>query len=516
MLINSAFCYFRFILKYKRETVVLIDAVRFAVGNILFLRREVFQLRNHYVSQFVIKRFSSAINIFNVNTGKIDESKRPHKVFYKNDIYDEEIEKLVSFNIESRVSNILDRKILGKSKIELTRTEIETLKRYMLICSVRTQDESSFCNFLRGFEKNIDSYINIYNEYSKLPKTKDSNLTDNELYFRTLKVFAKTTNIRDIVNNPLATREMLGWALPFLESYIAFWDTPKDKEYILSDCGMCSEYEGFHMITGGIDISKTSFLFHKIIKEKKSEYGGLLASNFLMYENYSILNLSSTRSMIMINPFFRLYHNVQIFIGGSFGKKCTLEEPDIWPAIIQNKSLFNVPQNKYKIGVGFYTQDDLFIYSPKILTNEDLVYINSLMLSQTKEIIGFNDAKKIIDSIYYFVWHKANFESVKYLGQPDDEVVNNFIENVAKSPFRDLCDYCDSKGGINKTEFIFLFEKLLAYIYKDFYENPYISQYYLDRPDDTANCHQLDFLGKGYKKLEVFKKILNRINEKER
>lgn len=469
-------------------------------------------MRNHYVSRFIIKRFSSAINIFDVNTGKIDESKRPHKVFYKNDIYDEEIEKLVSFNIESRVTYILDQKILGKSKIELTRMEVETLKRYMLICSVRTLDESSFSNILRGFEKNADSYINIYDEYLKLPKTKDLSLTDHELYFRSLKVFAKTTNIRDIVNNPLVTREMLGWALPFLESYIAFWDTPKDKEYILTDCGMCSEYEGFHMITGGIDISKVSFLLHKIIKEKKYEYGGLLASNFLMYENYSIFNLSSTRSMVMINPFFRLYHNAQVFMG----KTHTLEEPDIWPAIIQNKSLFDVPINKYKIGIWFFTQDDLFIYTPKILTNEDLIYINSLMLSQTKEIIGFNDAKRIIDSIYYFVWYKANFESVKYSKQPDDEVVNNLIENIAKSPFRDLCDYCDSKGGMNKTEFIFLFEKLIAYIYKDFYENPYISEYFLDRPDETTNCHQLDFLGKGYKKLEVFRKNLNIINKEKR
>lgn len=96
-------------------------------------------MKNHYVSQFVIKRFSHAINIFDVKSGKIDENKRPQKVFYKNDIYDEEIEKLICFNIESRVSNILDNKILGKNKIELTRDEIETLKRYMLICSVRTQ-----------------------------------------------------------------------------------------------------------------------------------------------------------------------------------------------------------------------------------------------------------------------------------------------------------------------------------------------------------------------------------------
>ena len=55
-------------------------------------------MKNHYVSQFIIKRFSSAINIFDIHTGKIDESKRPQKVLYKNDIYDEEIEKMVNYS----------------------------------------------------------------------------------------------------------------------------------------------------------------------------------------------------------------------------------------------------------------------------------------------------------------------------------------------------------------------------------------------------------------------------------
>ena len=470
-------------------------------------------MKNHYVSQFVIRRFSNAINIFDVNSGRIDESKRPHKVFYKEDIYDEEIEKLVNFNIESKISNLLDKKILNNDVIELTRTEVELLKRYMLICSVRTQDETRFCKFLKGFKRNVDQYIGIYKEYSILPYTESLGLSDNELYLRTLKVFATTTYIRDIVLNPLATREMLGWAIPFLESYIAFWDTLAEKEYLLTDCGMCSEYEGFHMITGGIDISKSSFLFHKILKEHKEEYGGVLASNFLMYENYSIFNLSSTRSLVMINPFFRLYHNAQVMLTGAVNENHILDKPDIWPAIIQNKELFNVPENKYIFGVGRYTPDDLFIYRPKILSNEDLIYINSLMLSQTKEIIGFNDPTKIIDSIYYFVWHKGNFESVTKKGQSDIEVLNNLVENVVNSPFRDLCNYCDSKGGINKTEFIFLFEKLLSYIYKDFNENPYICEYYLGRPEDTAKCKTLDFLGEGYKKLEVFKEILERIKE---
>ena len=275
---------------------------------------------------------------------------------------------------------------------------------------------------------------------------------------------------------------------------------------------MCSEYEGFHMITGGIDISKMSYLA-KQIKNGKYQYGYIMASCSVMFENYDIYNLSSTRCMVAINPFFKLFYGVQA--ENNREERFQLEKPDIWPAIIQNKELFDVPQNRYSNSLRPlpYAPDDEFIYKPKVLTEEDLIYINALMLSQTREIIGFNDATKIIDSIYYYVWYNANFNSIKFSKQSFNETMKNLVDNVMNSPFRDLCNYCDSKGGINKTEFIFLFEKLLNYIYKDFNENPYICEYYLSRPEETAKCKTLDFLGEGEKKLDTFRQMLDKIYE---
>ncbi len=475
-------------------------------------------MKNHYVSQFIIKKFSSAINIFDIHTGKIDESKRSHKVFYKDDIYDEEIEKLVNCNIESKVSNILNNKILVEGGVKLTRKELDILKRYMLICSVRTQSEEQFCKALKKYESKADKYINIHNEFSFLKKTKDLNLSDNELYLRTLKVFAQAEYIHDIISNPLATREMLAWAISFLESYIAFWDTPKDKEYILTDCGMCSEYEGFHILTGLIGgVSKESYILKQIYSGKR-EYANLLASCYVMPENYNIYNLSPTRCMVAINPFFSLYYGAQYTSNENdkLDEIFMFDVPDIWPAIIQNKTLFDIPERRYSHSnepLSHFAYDDEFIYKPKVLTNEDLIYINTLMLSQTEDIIGFNDATKIIDSIYYYVWHDANFNSVKNSNQPENEVIDNLFDNIYKSPYGNLCNYCDSKGGINKTEFIFLFEKLVNNIYKDFNENPYICEYFLSMPEETAKCKALDFLGEGEKKLETFKRFLDRINE---
>lgn len=245
----------------------------------------------------------------------------------------------------------------------------------------------------------------------------------------------------------------------------------------------------------------------------------ILSSNFIMYENYSIFNLSSDRCMIMINPFFRLYQNQRVeLIGANNDREAyVLDVPDIWPAIIQNKKLFEVPKNEYVFSERIYSKDDIFVYEPKELNNEEFIYINSILLSQAKEIIGFNDPVKIIDSIYYHVWYKGNFESVTSLDESDEQIVIRLMENVAKSPYRCLCDYCDYKGGINKTEFIFLFEKLLKNIYKDFRENPYICEYYLDHAEETEKCENLNFLEmSGFSKIDFFKKHLLEIQNQKK
>ena len=477
-------------------------------------------MHNHYVSQFVIRRFSDALNIFDLHSGKIDENKRPNKVFYHEDIYDTETERLFNF-IESRVANIVSQKILGQETIVLTRKELFLLKRYMLICSVRAQTPKEFGKIIRGFEKNAEEYISIRNtlfsDGGKLPSIKSIDVTDEELYARALKVFSTTNYIRDICLNPDATKEMLAWAVPFLESYIAFWDMPPDREYILTDCGMTSEYEGFHLLTGGLDISKASYLLAKF-KKDPTAYAGLMASNCVMYENYDMFVFSSMRAMVMIHPFFRLYEGQKItFYDPALGsgEKKQLEIPDIWPAVIQNRSLFGPPCNQYVMDESHFCEEDQYIYCPRSLTEEDAVYINAMLLSQARDIIGFNDSEKIIDSIYYYVWHQANYLSVKSLLDTIEERLKRLIDGVVHSPFQKLCEYCDKKGGINQTAFLFLFEKLTDNIYLDFKTNPYLNQYYLDNPQATIACSALDFLGEGEKRLNIFKKNLEQI-QKER
>ena len=85
------------------------------------------------------------------------------------------------------------------------------------------------------------------------------------------------------------------------------------------------------------------------------------------------------------------------------------------------------------------------------------------------------------------------------------------MEEVVKSPYHSLIACCEHMNGRNVTDFIELFEKLTDNICKDFNENPYFCEYYLENPDQTINCKQLDFLGEGKKKIEFFKRHLQEI-----
>ena len=79
----------------------------------------------------------------------------------------------------------------------------------------------------------------------------------------------------------------------------------------------------------------------------------------------------------------------------------------------------------------------------------------------------------------------------------------------------ELINYCEKVGGVNKTAFIDLFEKLLSNLYKDFYNNPYIYRYYLNMPEETMKCKYLDWMEKdGKNRLDIFKEMLENYERK--
>ena len=467
-------------------------------------------MKNHIVSQMIIKRFANAINIFDAHTGRIDVSKKPSKVFYKNDRLSLDLEELLSKNVESRFANLMYGKLNGEHSITLTRRELYLIKRYLLMISVRMYSENEFYEVINNFKPNCEFYLLAHPEFSTLKRTGELKLTPKELYELALRVFCEHLDLREMYYDPRMTLELLCWSMPFVNSYLAIWDAPEGMEYLLGDCSMISEYEGTHQLTEGLSLSKYSYCYYNLVncndELSKAFYADTLAKCQLMYENFSIFNLSSKRSLVLINPFFRLYFNQDIMKYGEEKIQTVSKKPDIWPSIIQNKELFKVPANEYKyLKSGNFSMDDLFFYEVKKLSANELVYLNSLIISMTHDIFGFNDAKAIKDSVDFATWQQANLINGHFLSLETKNEIIKFLEDLYNSPIMKLSKFCGDPDTDRRSYPISLFDEITDNILKDFKTNKYIYWYLLSNEEQTRNNPNLNFLGNPNERIKILK-----------
>lgn len=122
-------------------------------------------MKNHYVSQLILKRFANALYIFDDNAKSISKHTQTENIFYKKDIYTDEVETAMNFNLENDFAKLLDKKVLGKNKITLTRTELLLLKRYLLVCSIKTKTPDEFIVSIRNFKSNTERYLKLSQHY---------------------------------------------------------------------------------------------------------------------------------------------------------------------------------------------------------------------------------------------------------------------------------------------------------------------------------------------------------------
>ncbi len=456
--------------------------------------------KNHYVSQLIIKRFAPSVTTFDTQEKILIENRKAHKIFYKNDIYDNNIEKKLAFELEQPFAKLLDEKILNTNKIILTRKELYLLKQFLLLDSVRTYDPKSFVQVLKNFKKNVQRYLDLHGDVleeqvRKLPSVFDFDLEDRGIQMRAMRLFLDCKSAEELIVHPLATQELYCWARVNYDSYVGFWDSADDQEFILTSTGMVSEYEPSHTIFEGLDLSKFSYLLTKVKSAKEENlinYARLLSFNQIMYENFNIFNLSSSRCMVLIHPFFRLYNTFQ---GLMNGKEIKVEKPDIWPTCFENREIVIPPNNRYKyLSLGF-SEDDEFEYIPKKLTFWDTVYLNGIILSQTHEVIGFNDITKIVDSLS-FINLLNSFEDRELLYELTGlEALERWVDNMISDKYYYIFKhYKDLKLKCQENT-ILLTEKFSDLKWRDIRKNKYVLEYLLSDEEKLRTMSNFKFMG---------------------
>lgn len=481
--------------------------------------------KNHYVSQLIIKRFAPSVTTFDTVNQCIVENRQAHKIFYKTDIYDNAIEEKMAHDLEQPFARLLDKKILHSRKIVLLRDELFLLKQFLLLDSVRTYDPESFVQVLKNFKGNTERYLKMpldefWEKVNTMPSIFDFSLEPRAIHMRAMRVFLDCKCREDLVKHDLITKELYCWACVNYDSYVAFWDSADEQEFILTSTGMVSECEPSHSIFarldgGGLDLSKFSFLDSRIKTDKNEinrlQYARLISFNQIMYENFNIFNLSATRCMVLVHPFFRLYNNMQGFLNG---EKLDIEKPDIWPSCFENKDICLPPENHYKMPwLGFSKQDE-YIYTPQKLTIWDTVYLNALTLYQTHEILGFNDIKKVMDSIVFvnLLNSVSDRELLRELRGID--ALERWIENMLKDKYYYIFTYYkDVKFTCDIPIHDFL-DKYAELCWRDIRENRYVLEFLLSDEEEIKTMDVFAFLGEPNERVSIIKNMLKELKRK--
>ncbi len=475
-------------------------------------------MKNHYVSQLILKRFANALCVFDDDKKTITKHTRTGNIFYKNDIYTEEVESEMNINLENDFAKLLDKKILGKEKIMLTRSELLLIKRYLLVCSIKTKTPDEFLASMRNFKNNTERYLKLLQLYDKSkyavlslkPSIDNVDDTSFNLQMQAMKLFINCNTEFDLLLHPLCVREFYAWAKVFLDAFLTFFDSHPKYEFILTDNGMTSEYEPSHYIFEGISLSKHSYLMNHLQRDDsevlKARYYDLLLTNEIMFENFNIFNLSSTRCIALAHPFFRLYDD-KGFLFLNNHKTYQYNKPEIWPSIFETREIINTPENIYTIP-NQHSMDDKFIYKSCNLSAYDTIYVNILILSQLKKLIGFNDYKKVVDSLVTMSAFKVFNNKKMY---EDDAHIGTLIDILLSDSYNYIYKYFKDDGAEYKFSPLKWLDHYALMAMRDTRQNKYVLQHLLNNEKDVLTMKNFNFMGSPEQRIELIKADLSKL-----
>ena len=99
---------------------------------------------NHYIPQFILRRFGTKINRYNIETGEIRVKGSIINAFSGKNIYPEWLEHKFA-DLESKIANLIDNKILNADKVvTISRAENMLIKKFFAAATLRVPDASIF------------------------------------------------------------------------------------------------------------------------------------------------------------------------------------------------------------------------------------------------------------------------------------------------------------------------------------------------------------------------------------
>lgn len=401
-------------------------------------------VNSHFVPKQTLRKFADKICLYNIKTGEYRENVKIDKAFSQVGFYDDETEKNLNEKIESQFGSLFANKLnLCESTIELNRTELKQIKKFLLISVIRSLGSEQFLQVERKFYDNKKLYWKNFckangasqQEYENGIKSMTAPFIEKviegetpwQYWMRTLNVILDTDGTpASILQHPNKTYPAHRWAQVIATGYVAFWDADFIRdEFVITDIGMTSENEvGWNGITIH-NFKKTTFLIDLLKKENDSQMKTVLEDLLIRHtnftENFMMFPISSKRMIVEITPFYKfrqMYKDYYSMPALSYLTKLNNER-----LFYPNDAIYVLPQNSAV--TPNYHPDDKYVYEIKKLSRAETRYCNELFLDRINTWVGFSSLNKAVGSIVKY--KKDN--SYPFVPRVDYTALYKVIEN---------------------------------------------------------------------------------------
>lgn len=325
--------------------------------------------RHHYIPQLILNNFcndNNQVMYWDIHNNRLS-GRNPKSVFMNFNMYRDEINNVDDPTIiekkfakfESEIAELLRDKFIDKTEVIITRAELEKLRIFMELLSFRS-----------------DSRMNQYKQKNFIGDTEDI-----------LRDYQPDGNYEDL------------------------W---KKELMVLADCRSYEQIENSKAID---TIIKTDFMnllhgFYMTIVDARG--GEFILSD--IYPTLEVFHLFPTVN-IHLHAFFPISPTRMLMLNHiMFKKEADKEKPMIKQMIKESRirgDLLKQPMPKYKIAYGVWSPEDVYRYKPVKIYENDLTYINALILNEVRNGIMFRNGDKI-------------FESVKRFNEREDTKIKHF------------------------------------------------------------------------------------------
>lgn len=364
-------------------------------------------MNTHYIPRLLLRPFAIGghINTYNFITGSF-EFKKLKNTFAENDLFDEGLEKQFAGKLEGPFGNLLNNKLLHSDSIQLNRQENLLLRKFLMINFLRapivnTDWEEMVRRTKMQDHPTVQARNFLLRHHPELQDEFEKGLSSSDNYIANLRKAMEIDSLEEIAagkTEPAISIPLQNAARRAMMSVIAFWDAANiDEEFILAKLPGITEMDQISIFYKNLVLENRRRQLEEewLPDDLSCEIQRLQLGSIFFSENYSIYPISPTRSIVCFSPYFRAFFSV---MDVSSRKK-------MYPPLLKEDQFCNHFYKPLRMELFEPCKvefNQTYSYQVKMLTNEELQHVNSLMLDMETEEFAFHDINKIIDSIKYY------------------------------------------------------------------------------------------------------------------